>query len=427
MASQPISNSSALRDQLLEECAVLARYALASGMSVPVSAIQAVEKARFAPADQPMDTAPLVKAHDQLSKLVAPATPRALMVMGDEHNHGSRLAWAGSVGFVRRMMAAALVSVLVFIALSATKWTSSAAALDAARQNPAGDSVKAISQTIETSWGFPLLINELFWISAAAVGASFALLRQVNDYIVARNYDPKYEPTYWIKFLLGVMAGFIMATLLPAAIGAESPDTHPLTVSTLAMLGGFSASAVFRILTKLVESMENVFRSSPREEAVQREKAAQAKAGEDMSQLRMNMASKLVALQQEIASGKDPAQLSEALRGMLGTLMPTGPAPEPAPAPVQDAAPPAPAVALPNTPIVSDAGVVQPPVAVAADEPAAVATEPAAVSADAAAGEAEGSWTPPVEDESGGEADQPTAVAAAAGEGEGETQTGPQG
>jgi hypothetical protein len=426
MASQPISNSGALRDQLLEECAVLARYALASGMSVPVSAIQAIEKARFAPADQPMDAAALVKAHDQLSKLVAPATPRALMVMGDEHNHGSRLAWAGSVGFVRRMMAAALVSVLVFIALSATEYTSSAAAVDAARQGLAGDSASAIRRfTIDNSWGLPLLINELFWISAAAIGASFALLRQVNDYIVARNYDPKYEPTYWIKFLLGVMAGFIMATLLPAAIGAEGPDTHPLTVSTLAMLGGFSASAVYRILTKLVESMENVFRSSPRDEAVQREKAAQAKAGEEIAQMRVNMASRLVALQHELASGKDASQLSETLRGMLGTLMPTGPAPEPAPAPGQDAAPPAPAVALPNTPIVSDAGVVQPPVAVAADEPAAVA-EPAAVSADAAAGEAEGSWTPPVEDESGGEADQPTAAATATA-GEDETQTGPQG
>lgn len=362
MSKEPFKPA-ALREQLLHECVVLARYALASGMTVPSAAVSAIEHARFTPADQPLDVAPLVKAHDQLSKLAAPATPRALLIMGDDHNSTSRLAWAGSVGLVRRMMAAAVLSVIVFFVLSATPYTSSGRAT-----------------TFQNGAGLAVVMNQLFWMSAAGIGASFALLRQVNEYIVARNYDPKYEPTYWIKFLLGVMAGFIMAALLPEVLGAQtqgaSSTTTALAVPTLAMLGGFSASAVYRILSKIVESIENVFRSSPREEAAQREKAAQMKAGEDMSQMRMNIASQVVALQQELTSGKDPAQLSEALRGMLSTLVPGAVSAQEA-----AASPGSGTVALPNTPIVSDAGVVQPSVAAGVDALApagAPADQPAA-------------------------------------------------
>ena len=163
MASKSVSTSSTVREQMLQECEVLVRYALASGMTVPASAVNAIETARFAPADQPLDVAPLVKAHEQLCRLVAPATPRALMIMGDEHNLSSRLAWAGSVGFVRRMMAAAVISVIVFFVLSATPFTTSGEA-----------------KSFQTGDGWDVVFNQLFWMSAAGIGASFALLRQVN-------------------------------------------------------------------------------------------------------------------------------------------------------------------------------------------------------------------------------------------------------
>src|SRR5215218_11414981 len=100
MSSNPYSGA-ALREQVLHECVAMVRYALASGMNVPPSVANAIEHARFTPAGQPVDMTAIIKAHDQLSRLVAPATPRALLVMGDEHNQGNRLAWAGSVGLVR--------------------------------------------------------------------------------------------------------------------------------------------------------------------------------------------------------------------------------------------------------------------------------------------------------------------------------------
>ncbi|HEX9939805.1 MAG TPA: hypothetical protein VGB15_21910 [Longimicrobium sp.] len=406
MASQP--GSVALREQMLQECTAMARYALASGMPVSSSIADSIEAARLADPGQPATLAPLVKAHIQLSRLVAPATPRALLAMGDEHGGSGRLSWLGSVGLVRRLMGAAVASVLIFFVLSATDYTSGTGRV-----------------SFQNDTGLDMMVNQLFWISAAGIGASFAMLMQVNGYIVKRTYDPKYEPTYWIKFILGLMAGFILVALLPEVSSAES---GAVTLPMLAMLGGFSASAVYRILAKLVESIEAVFRGSAAEEMAQRERAAQSRATEEVSQARLTVASQIVTLQQQLTSGKDPAQLSESLRGILATLVPGAPGStlhDAVPPAAQDAAPAPPAVALPNTPIVSDAGVVQPPVAVA-EEPAAVTAEPAAVSADAGAGEAGGSWTPPVEDESGGEAYQPTASTTATSD-QDPSQTGPQG
>jgi hypothetical protein len=300
-----VAKSSAMREQMMHECMAMIRYALASGMSVPPALVDTVEKARFEPDNKPMDMAPIVKAHQQLSKLIAPATPRALLAMGDEH--GGRVTWLGSVGLVRRMMGASIVSVILFIALSLSPYITSA------RVSP------------ENSDGLPLLMNELFWMAAAGIGASFAMLMQVNDFIVKRTYDPKYEPTYWIKFILGVMAGFILAAMIPlGGPGGQGPNATvtALAVPTLAMLGGFSASAVYRILTKLVESIEGVFRGSPREEAAQREKAVQVRASEEVSQTRLNVAGQIVRLQQQVAAGADGAAMAGSLQELLDSLVP---------------------------------------------------------------------------------------------------------
>jgi len=380
--SSSISKTADLREQVLHECIAMARYALASGLNVPPALANAIEQARFAPAGEPMDMTALVKAHAQLARLVAPATPRTLLVMGDEHEHAGRFQWAGSVGLVRRMMAAAVISVIIFVLLSATEATSAS--------NQVG---------FENGFGWEVLANSVFWMSAAAMGASFALLRQVNQYIVDRTYDPKYEPTYWIKFLLGVMAGFIMAALLPTAMGfatgtAAKSDgtvssTMALAVPTLAMLGGFSASAVFQILTKLVESVENLFRAAPGDEAAQREKAAQTRAAEELSQSRLSVAGQIVKLQNQIAAGADPAAINRVLAEITQGLVPTSaaetPAPETAdaPSPASAASAPQTIVLPPDTPIVSapqasastDAGADAPAGSSAGDsEPAAAAS-----------------------------------------------------
>lgn len=345
MASRVTFNLS-VRDQLVRESTAMVQYALAGGMQLPPAIALALEQARAAPEGTVADVATITKVHDQLSRLVAPATPRALMLMGPEHGTGLR-AMLGPVGLVRRMMVAAVISMAVFIGVSLTPYVNE-------------------SLTVQNSSGLELLATELFWLSAAAMGASFAMLMQVSSYVVKRNYDPRYEPSYWIKFFLGVMAGFILVALVPFDGGAKgSASSLSLAQPTFAMLGGFSASAVFRILSRLVEAVESVFRGDAKEEIARRESDARSKASEETSQVRMGLAAQLLQLQQDVSTGADAAALTNRLREILSGLVPgssedvaAASAPEAASAPATpgdapSGSAPEGTIALPNVPVVA--------------------------------------------------------------------------
>jgi hypothetical protein len=314
-----------VREQLVHECIAMTQYALASGKHVPPAVATAVEQARTTPADPTSDVGAITKVHDQLCKLVAPATPRALLLMGADHGAKGMRSMLGPVGLVRRMMIAAVASMVVFIGVSLTPYVNE-------------------TLTVQTSDGISLFATELFWLAAAAMGASFAMLMQVSGYVVNRNYDPRYEPSYWIKFFLGIMAGFILVTLVP--VDGVRDKSLSLAQPTVAMLGGFSASAVFRILTRLVEAVESLFRGDAKEEISRRESEARSRATEETSQVRMGFAAQVVRLQQEVSTGADPAALTARLREILATLVPD----------TEDAPPPSPpegTIALPGVNVVS--------------------------------------------------------------------------
>jgi len=301
------SSIPSVREQMLHECVAMARYALASGMRVPPAAAATLEQERLTipatPAEAAADVAALARVHDQLSRLVAPATPRTLMLMGPDHAGAGRVRPTfRSIGLVQRMIIAALLSMVVYIVVSLSP------------------EVNATVRTVQSSSGMKLFLNELAWLSAAAMGASFAMLMEVSVYVVKRNYDPRYEPSYWIKFFLGVMAGFILVQVVPlAGFAGVDPNVPQLL---LALLGGFAASAVFRILSRLVEAVESLFRGDAKEAINRAAEAARARATEETSQVRVGLAAEVVKLQQEIASGATPDQLTQRLREIVGSVLP---------------------------------------------------------------------------------------------------------
>jgi hypothetical protein len=124
---------------------------------------------------------------------------------------------------VRRMIVTAAVSTAAFVALSLTPYVN--------------DSVR----TVQNSSGLYLLVNELFWLSAAAMGASFAMLLQASGLRRTGND----ERSYALQFFVSLMAGFILVTFIPVGALLESTS---LSQPTLAMLGAFFASMVFRFL-----------------------------------------------------------------------------------------------------------------------------------------------------------------------------------
>jgi len=119
---------------------------------------------------------------------------------------------------VRRTMFAAGISTAAFIALSTTPYVNEAL-------------------TVQGSSGMVLLASELFWLSAAAMGASFAMLLQASGPLGRGD-----ERSWWVQFVVGVMAGFILVALLPVS-------GRGLSRPTIAVLGAFLASMAFRFLS----------------------------------------------------------------------------------------------------------------------------------------------------------------------------------
>ncbi|MBV9110271.1 MAG: hypothetical protein JO306_12745 [Gemmatimonadetes bacterium] len=303
-----------LRDQLLRESLEMIRYAFASGKGVPTSVVDTVEQYESHPPGAPaLPPAALVLAHSRLARIVAPATPRAIVLLSDGDS-GGRFAFLGPVPLVRQFTVVAVVCVLAFVFMGLFEATGSS------------------TVTFANTWGWALLLNQVWWISAAGVGAAFAILFQVNGYVGKSNYNPRYAPTYWVKFLLGVMAGYILVALLPLDLRGGGTGFH-LMQPAMALLGGYSASAVYRILTRLVEAVETIFRGNAKEVIAEREQAAAARASEESARARVRLAVRLVEVQRQLATGAPADDVSAAIHDIMAMLTPELGEPEHQPAP----------------------------------------------------------------------------------------------
>lgn len=336
-----------LYGQLLRECVGMAKFALSGGKAIPVAAAETIEAATEtlehvqkpvasdskAPGSDPAEGTPegadsspqrvaprsrgpgirqLVAVHAVLSQIVAPATPQAILLLAS-HDMGSSIwSFLGPVTMVRRMMLAAFASLALFMGIELFPEVTG----DISFQNASYEK---------------LLLNLLVLLAAAGLGASFAALFLVNRFIAESNYDPKFEASYWIKFALGLIAGIILAQLVPIGeAGASSGAADSLNSGigrlakpTLAMLGGFSADLVYRILNRMVSAVETLVRGETREIVTAQQQAAKARLAEQGVRSRMETTSRLVALQQQLADGVPTESLKEKLSEILSDVMDT--------------------------------------------------------------------------------------------------------
>lgn len=281
-------------DQLVTECQAMAAYALESGLAVPGPALELVhESYRAAP-----PVRQLAQVHAQLARLVAPATPRTLVLLARERREHGVLRFLGAVRLVRQMMLAGVLLLGTFIATAASP------------------DVNETSGDIFRSSGVELIVNELFLISAAGVGAAFAALFRANRYVAEGTYDPKYESSYWVRFFLGIIAGLVLAVLVPVDAGSQS-FTRPL----LALVGGFSASVVYRMLSRVVDTLESLVQGEAPEVATAREQIVRARAQEAEGRDRLRVGATLMELRERVRTGAGAEELNAALTGILEELL----------------------------------------------------------------------------------------------------------
>ncbi len=240
-AMQGDQPSSALTKQLLDECYAMARYALSHGLDVKPATIQKLQTISTHHDDYPNDVQgeKLTDVHQTLVAVVSPATPVAITLM-HRHAHSGKFALLlGPVPLVRRLTVTAIIFLLGLMSVSMSGLVNT----------------ENLNAGLLSSHGDTLAINQLFLICCSGLGSSFSALFQVNTFIANATYDPRFDSSYWSRIILGMIAGIIIVELLPEALfqeGAMKDFGKP----SLAMLSGFSVTVVYRILQRLVDTMQ---------------------------------------------------------------------------------------------------------------------------------------------------------------------------
>ncbi len=90
------------------------------------------------------------------------------------------------------------------------------------------------------------------YLCAAVLGAAISGLFTMQHYIRARTFEPNYFFVYLIRFVVGVVAGVVLANF-GAGLFKGSELIPKLGPSGIALLGGYSAEAVRQILDRLVQ------------------------------------------------------------------------------------------------------------------------------------------------------------------------------
>jgi hypothetical protein len=207
--------------QALKEFRSMLRYALGEGLELDEETRKAVAAVQEDRTHTNGNLDELIKAHVALSKIIAPATPLSLE------------ATEPGEGLMGSLRNPPLIGAMIMIAAFAATGFVLTSILFAAYKIDA--------------------FEVLNWLCAAALGAVFYVLFTAHTYVKDRTFDPRYNSLYVIRFVLGVLAGLILAIVLSKSQINKNSTVSSLGPSVIALLGGFSTEAVYQILQRLVD------------------------------------------------------------------------------------------------------------------------------------------------------------------------------
>jgi len=278
----------------------------------------------YVPSEEEM-TNELMMVHQDLSASVYPAAPSTIVLL--EEQKKKPLRFLGPVPLVQRMTLLAFICLITTVGLFLFKEV---------------DAMTVNQNILNFEDPMKFILNELVILSIAAAGASFYALFEAYKYISNASYDTKYESIYWIRFILGIMSGVILAQFIfidPTSYGGTPADTAGGSQSLggfitykplLAFLGGFSARVVHKILNSLVDSLETFISGSARDMLRAREASAKVQIDDKINTIkrenaanetnnRFQSALKLLRLQEELknGNGSNTQELQVALQDLI--------------------------------------------------------------------------------------------------------------
>lgn len=248
--------------------------------------------------------ADLVALHNRLAEMIAPALPRTITLLREDPSQGRWLAVLGALPTIRRLTCLSLIFTGLFMLSALSGHVNEA----------------SMRSGILTMSGLDLLEVLVFILAAAGMGACFQALFTAQRYVVAGTYDPRHDSDYWTRIVLGLTAGLMLAELIPHDKMGEQGQL--MAKPLLALLGGFSASLVYRVLARLVETVEGLFAGDARDRTQALTQAARAQTTALTARQRMETATSLLGLQERLARGGTPQEMSQAVGELIRTLVP---------------------------------------------------------------------------------------------------------
>jgi hypothetical protein len=260
-----------LWEQMTRECEAMVQHALSTGRTIPLEVIERLDRALSgtdsavsvptsgrpsigelareeaivggAPAAETFPLASLSVAHGALAQIIAPATPEAVT--------RPLLYSMGPLPIGRQMLGLAILSVILLLGIALSE-----------EINPVN-----MGKTMLTLSGYALFVKEVFLVSAASLGSCFQNLQKINVVISDGTYDPKFQSTYWTRWVMGVISGVIFSQLVyvflmpaPTTDAAAVPATIGQPI--FALFGGYSVDLVHGILSRAINTLGDFFRGS---------------------------------------------------------------------------------------------------------------------------------------------------------------------
>ncbi|PKL83046.1 MAG: hypothetical protein CVV24_06895 [Ignavibacteriae bacterium HGW-Ignavibacteriae-3] len=324
---------------LLNECEIMFNYAVKDGINIPgwvgsdLSSIsmkssllknesqskEIVELETEISAALRDDSKKLTLIHAALSEIVAPATPltieyttpRARFFVGEKN----------TIPMIRNMWIMSMIFLIGFIIT----------------YNWSGNSKNYMYQ----SW------HLLF---SAGLGAYFYSLYTANKYFIDRTFDPKYNTFYNNRIIIGIIAGFILANLIDVGGIISGTQKEAMTVndanisfgktadatsmvtklspSIIALLGGYSADAVNKILARIVAMLTTLVQGETKDIIASKEAEWKSHAELKEVKSKINSAADLMKIINQNKNTMDATTLQK-LTELMENWLKTGPGAQP--------------------------------------------------------------------------------------------------
>jgi hypothetical protein len=150
---------------------------------------------------------------------------------------------------------------------------------------------------------------------AAGLGAAFYNLNCMYNYIVTNSYDPRYVSSYWIRLVLGIVAGFMIAQMIELDI--DSIYGKPM----LALIGGYSVEVVSWTLGRFVETLKTLIQGSQESSVELFKNKLEARITEHKIKAKAKLSQQIIDAKAKLTEAERESPAGKALNELLATII----------------------------------------------------------------------------------------------------------